>query len=376
LEVYGLKMLFREEQTVLQDLIIGHLDMDSFFASIEVVDHPDLLGKPVIVGSEPKGGAGRGVVSTCSYEARSFGISSGMPISTAFRLCPDGFYLTPRHRRYSEISHSIMSCIADTGFSYEKVSIDEAYLDLSTLASFEKARELCQDLKERIFREFHLTCSIGIAPSRSYAKIASEQEKPDGLFVLLPDDIVPVLDPMSARIIPGIGKKGIQVLEEHGIKTVSDLRAMDQWRAQDLFGSMAQHIYQIIHGYERRGLSRTGPVSSISKETTFLQDTSDRVLLLEALSRLTDMVHTKMVQVGYSCKTVTLKIRYTGFITHTHAVTLSHPSREHALLYQTVLHLFDTRYEKQPVRLIGVRFSGFDRLSDGQRRLDEFFVEF
>ena len=365
---------FREEQVVLQDLIIGHLDMDSFFASIEVADHPDLVGKPVIVGSLPKGGTGRGVVFTCSYEARIFGISSGMPISTAFRLCPDGIYLMPRHSRYREISQSIMSCIADTGFSYEQVSIDEAYINLSPLHSFEKAREVCQDLKKKIFLEFHLTCSIGIAPSRSYAKIASEQEKPDGLFVLLPKDIIPVLDPMSARIIPGIGKKGIQILEEHGIKTVSDLRLMDQWRARDLFGSMAQQIYQIVHGYERKGLSRIDLVSSISKETTFLQDTLDHDLLCKTLASLTVIVHMQMIQVGYSCKTVTLKIRYTGFITRTHAVTLSHPSREYDLLYQTVHHLFDTRYEKKPVRLIGVRFSGFDRLSDGQRRLDEFYI--
>ena len=365
----------REEQRVLQDLIIGHLDMDSFFASIEVVDHPDLVGKPVIVGARPEGGRGRGVVSTCSYEARRFGISSGMPISTAFRLCPDGIYLMPRHSRYREISKNIMSYIADTGFSYEQVSIDEAYLNLSSLHSFEKARDMCQDLKEKIFGEFHLTCSIGIAPSRSYAKIASEQEKPDGLFVLLPKDIIPFLDPMPACIVPGIGKKGIQMLEKHGIKTVSDLREMDQWRAQDLFGSMTQQIYEIVHGYERKGISHTGRISSISKETTFLQDTLDCDLLRETLVHLTTIVHTQMIQIGYSCKTVTLKIRYTGFITRTHAVTLSHTSREYDLLYQTVLHLFDTRYEKKAVRLIGVRFSGFDRLSDGQRRLDEFGVE-
>ncbi|MDR2855655.1 MAG: DNA polymerase IV [Methanomicrobiales archaeon] len=366
---------FREEQVILQDLIIGHLDMDSFFASIEIVDHPDLIGKPVIVGARPEGGAGRGVVSTCSYEARAFGISSGMPVSTAFRLCPDGIYLVPRHSRYCEISRDIMSCIADTGFSYEQVSIDEAYLNLSPLHSFEKAQDVCQDLKKRIFREFHLTCSIGIAPSRSYAKIASEQAKPDGFFVLLPKDIIPLLDPMPASIIPGIGKKGIQILEKHGIKTVSDLRKMDQWRAQDLFGSMAQQIYHIVHGYERKGISHIGPASSISKETTFLQDTLDRDLLRETLLRLTGIVHTQMIRIGYSCKTVTLKIRYTGFITRTHAVTLSHPSREYDLLSQTVLHLFDARYEDKAVRLIGVRFSGFDRLSDGQRRLDEFGVE-
>jgi DNA polymerase IV (DinB-like DNA polymerase) len=363
---------FDEEQPVLQDVIIGHLDMDSFFASVEIADNPDLEGKPVIIGARPE--MGRGVVSTCSYEARAFGLSSGMPISTAFRLCPGGIYLIPRHNRYREISKEIMACISNTGFPIEQVSIDEAYLDLSSTGSFDEAHKVCQELKEEIFKRFHLTCSIGIAPSRSYAKIASEQKKPNGLFVLLPDEVIPMLDPMPARIIPGIGKKGTQILEDHGIKTVSDLRAMDRWTLGDLFGGVSQQIYTIVHGYERKGLSHSGPVSSISKETTFLQDTSERDLLLETLIRLTVIVHKQMIQTGYSCKTVTLKIRYTGFITRTYAVTLSHGSRDYDLLSQTVLHLFETRYEGKPVRLIGVRFSGFDRLSVGQRRLDEFGV--
>ena len=366
---------FDEEQPVLQNLILGHLDMDSFFASVEIADQPDLQGKPVIVGARPEGGTGRGVVFTCSYEARVFGLSSGMPISTAFRLCPNGIYLMPRHNRYREISKEIMACIANTGFPIEQVSIDEAYLDLSSTGSFDEACRVCQKLKAEIFQQFSLTCSIGIAPSRSYAKIASEQKKPDGLFVLLPEEIVTMLDPMPARIIPGIGKKGTQTLEDHGIKTVADLRAMDRWVLGDLFGSMSQQMYTIVHGYERKGLSHITPVSSISKETTFLQDTSERDLLLETLIRLTMIVHKQMTQTGYSCKTVTLKIRYTGFITRTYAVTLSHGSREYDLLRQTVLHLFETRYEEKPVRLIGVKFSGFDRLSDGQRRLDEFGVE-
>jgi len=364
---------FDAEQPVLQDMIIGHLDMDSFFASVEVADNPDLQGKPIIVGALPE--MGRGVVATCSYEARAFGVSSGMPISMAYRSCPDGIYLMPRHKRYHELSKEIMACISNTGFPIEQVSIDEAYLDFSSTASFDEAHKVCQELKKEIFNTFHLTCSIGIAPSRSYAKIASEQKKPNGLFVMLPEEVVTMLDPMSARIIPGIGKKGIQILENHGIKTVSDLRAMDRWALGDLFGSMSQQIYTIVHGYERKGLSHIGPVSSISKETTFLQDISERVLLLETLMRLTVIVHKQMIQTGYSCKTVTVKIRYTGFITRTYATTLSHGSRDYDLLYQTVLHLFETRYEEKPVRLIGVRLSGFDRLSTGQRRLDEFGVE-
>ena len=365
--------LFDEEQEVLSDLIIGHLDMDSFYASIEIADHPDLQGKPVIVGANPNGGSGRGVVSTCSYEARVFGISSGMPISTAFRLCPNGIFLPARKDRYQEVSQEIMECIEKTGYPHEQVSVDEAYLDLTSAGSYEKARQVCQELKDEIFTRFHLTCSIGIAPSRSYAKIASERKKPNGLFVIEQKEVLSVLDPLSAQVIPGIGKKGVLILQKQSIETVADLRKLDKFKLADMFGSMAKQMYTIIHGRERQGLSNVGLVSSISKETTFLQDTDDENLLRSTLFQLTERVHNQMVKKGFSCRTVALKIRYTGFITRTHAMTLPHPTRYVDVLHQEIVSLFEIRYEKRPVRLIGVRVSGFDTLSCGQCQLDDFF---
>jgi DNA polymerase IV (DinB-like DNA polymerase) len=266
-----------------------------------------------------------------------------------------------------------MECIEKTGYPYEQVSVDEAYLDLTSAGSYEKARQVCQDLKAEIFTVFHLTCSIGIAPSRSYAKIASERKKPDGLFVIEPKKVISVLDPLPAQVIPGIGKKGVLILQKESIETVADLRKLDRFKLADMFGTMAKQMYTIIHGRERQGLSNFGPISSISTETTFLQDTDDENLLLNTLFQLTERVHTQMVKKGFSCRTLTLKVRYTGFITRTHAITLPHPTRDVGVLHQEISLLFETRYEKHPVRLIGVRLSGFDTLSFGQRRLDDFF---
>jgi DNA polymerase IV (DinB-like DNA polymerase) len=302
-----------------------------------------------------------------------FGISSGIPISTAFRLCPTGIFLPVRKGRYLEVSRAIMECIQKTGYPHEQVSVDEAYLDLTSAGSYEKARQVCQDLKEEIFTRFHLTCSIGIAPSRSYAKIASEQKKPNGLFVIEPKEVVSVLDPLSAQVIPGIGKKSILILQKQSIETVADLRKLDRFKLADMFGAMAKQMYIIIHGREQEGLSNFGSVSSISTETTFLQDTDDENVLLNTLFQLTERVHSQMVKKGFSCRTVALKIRYTGFITRTHAITLPHQTRHVDVLHQEIVSLFETRYEKRPVRLVGVRLSGFDTRSFGQCQLDDFF---
>jgi len=214
--------------------IILHVDMDSFYASVEQRRAPSLKGRPVVVGSDPKGGIGRGVVSTCSYEAREFGIHSGMPISQAYKLCPDAVYLRVDMQLYKEVSCRVMEILRSEAGRFQQVSVDEAYLDISEkVRDHERAIKIAQEIKAKIRAQEGLTCSIGIASTRSAAKIASDLDKPDGLTVVEPDRVAGFLEPLEVRRLQGIGRKNEEILHGLGIQTIGQLARFDRnWRRE------------------------------------------------------------------------------------------------------------------------------------------------
>ena len=271
--------------------MILHLDMDSFYASVEVQHQHGLAGKPVVVGADPKQGKGRGVVSTCSYEARAFGIRSAMPVSQAFILCPHAIFLPPDFARYTRASAEVMEILGSYGYPLEQVSIDEAFLDVSPLGNYDEARSLAGAIKTTIHQQLGLSCSIGIAPSKLVAKIASDFKKPDGLTVVEPAAVQAFLDPMPVRKIPGIGKKTETALFGQGIRTIGELARCDIQVLIGTFRRGAVLLRQVSMGTDDSEVVARDGMKSISRETTFETDTDSTDTLLPALDTLAEDVH-------------------------------------------------------------------------------------
>ncbi len=295
--------------------IILHLDMDSFYASVEIREHPDLSGQPVVVGADPRGGHGRGVVSTASYEARKFGIHSAMPISQAYRLCPDAIFITPHFDLYDQTSSRIMAILALYSERIEQVSIDEAYIDITPLGSYEKAEEAAIRIKREIMEKEQLTCSVGIGPSKVVAKIASDYKKPDGLTVVRPQEVEAFLFSLPTGRIPGIGKKTARELHEMGIENIGDLAHADIQRLRSRFGRWGVVMQRLAYGEDEREVEHRDTARSISRETTFPEDTGEIGLILAVLDDLVRDVHQSMRDEGYMARTVTVKVRYEDFQT-------------------------------------------------------------
>jgi DNA polymerase IV (DinB-like DNA polymerase) len=355
--------------------IILHLDMDSFFASIEAREHPEFRRKPIIVGADPKGGSGRGVVSTASYEARKFGIRSGMPISRAFSLCPEGVYLPPNFPLYTKVSHEVMEILRTYSPHFHQVSIDEAFLDISHAGDYSKAEEIALRIKEEIREKEHLTCSVGIGPSRIVAKIASDFTKPDGLTVVKPDQVLEFLAPLPVGKIPGIGRKTGGELERMGIRTIGDLMSYDIQLLQSRFGKWGLHMHELALGKDIRGIREDGASRSISRETTFEQDTDDPVILLQALDGMAADLHMAIRRENLFFRTLTLKIRYTGFITRTWSRTIPHETNALQAIQDLAHGLLSSAPHQGTVRLVGIRLSHLQELGADQRSIDEYLNE-
>lgn len=352
--------------------IILHLDMDSFYASVEIRDNPALSGLPVVVGADPMKGSGRGVVSTCSYEARVYGIHSGMPISQAYHLCPDAIFIRPDMESYARVSSMIMQILTDMAGEIEQVSIDEAFLDLTADQSYEQAAQHASEIKRAIRDQVGLTCSIGIAPSRIYAKMASEQQKPDGLTIIQPSEILSFLSPHPVRSIPGIGKKSAQVLVNAGIRTIGDISRCDIQALQEIFGSHAVRLLQISRGLDCEGLRETGKRKSVSREHTFLKDSVSPEEILGFMHEMVLLLCRELEERDIYSRTIGIRIRYTGFISRTRSVTLIKPTREVRIIEQAIDGLFAEMWDQTPVRLIGVRLSGLVHSDPVQRSLSDF----
>lgn len=355
--------------------IILHLDMDSFYASVEVRDNPDLTGLPVVIGADPLEGKGRGVVSTCSYEARTFGIHSGMPISRAFELCPQAVFLKPDMRKYARASESIMSLLREIGGEIEQVSIDEAYMDLSSYLTYENASGHAADIKQEILLQEKLTCSVGIAPSRTYAKIASEYQKPNGLTFISPFDLPGFLSPLPVLTIPGVGKKSAGVLARAGISTIGDIVRTDIQVLQEIFGSHAVRLHEIASGTDREGLRESGPRKSISRDRTFLEDVVDTTVIMEHLNLMVLSLSHELTERRMYSRTIGIRIRNRNFITRTKSVSFMQPVRDARILQKTINSLFAEIWTGEPVRLIGVKCSGLVLLDPVQKTLLDYLPD-
>jgi len=352
--------------------IILHLDMDAFFAAIEQLDNPQFRGKPVVVGADPRGGKGRGVVSTCSYEAREFGIHSAMPISQAYKRCPHAIYVFPRGKRYSEMSKKIMKILYRFSPDIEPISIDEAFLDISsTCKLFGSAENLGKSIRKMIHDETQLIASVGIAPSKFVAKIASDLEKPDGLVIVDKNHIVEFLAPLEISRLWGVGKKTLPQLQSLGIHTIGDLARYSQKKLIDKFGKAGLHFWRLANGIDAREVERHVAAKSISKEVTFNVDKSDRDELYETLLYLCNELAREMRKKNYKGRTITLKIRLEDFSTFSRSKSFSQAINASNLIREQVVDMFSSFDRKgKKVRLLGVGLSHL-QIGGGQINLFE-----
>jgi len=353
--------------------------MDAFFAAVEERDNPRFAGRPIVVGADPKGGAGRGVVSTANYAARKYGIRSAMPITTAWRLAeaartrgePAAVFLGGGFRKYAEVSDCIMAIVRarPAVVAFEQVSVDEAYIEFSIFNdqfskkdSWNKAKEFAQDLKREIYRKERLTCSIGIGPNKIVAKIASDREKPDGLTVVRPEEILNFLAPLPVRVIPGIGPKTEAALARRRIHTVEALRALPLEVLIGEFGRYGGDLYRKARGEDDAPVAEDDEVKSIGEQETLEEDTKDMNILTERLKALAAEVHRRFAKSGFrSFRTVVLTVRFADFETKSRAHTLPEPAATRIIIEFEALKLllpFLDRRENprgKKIRLLGVR---------------------
>ncbi|MBI5883562.1 MAG: DNA polymerase IV [Elusimicrobia bacterium] len=304
------------------DRIVMHVDMDCFFAAVEEREDPSLKGRPVIVGSDPKGGQGRGIVATCNYAARKFGLRSAMPISIAYRRCPSGVYLRPRFSLYTQASRKVMDLLRSAADVFEPAGIDEAYLDVSSRVTFESARDLARELQAGILGKEGLSASVGLGPNKLVAKIASDHRKPGGLTAVIPSRVAEFLDPKGVAILRGVGPKTREFLLSLGYETVAQLRAASREFLFREFGKFGLHLWDEARGIDDRPLDPSWDAKSIGREVTFETDTADAALVGETLLECVAEVHREMVSEGLWCRTLTVKARFSGYETHSKQTTL------------------------------------------------------
>jgi len=341
--------------------IIIHVDMDHFFTAVEEGEHPEFKGNPVIVGANPKEGKGRGVVSTCNYEARKFGIRSGMPISRTWKLCPEAIYLPVNYELYEKVSNEIMGILRKYGDKFEQWGIDEAFLDVtSKVKDYAEAEVLAQKIKNEIYEREKLTCSIGMGSNKLVAKIASDFQKPDGLTVVKEEDAESFLAPLPVRKLLWVGRKTEQKLKKMGIKTIGDLANYDPTVLTETFGVMGTQLYLMAHGIDKSEVKERSEVKSISRDVTFEEDTADFDFVLNTLDGLSEDVHKDVLEQNLYFKTVTVKVRYENFETHTHSKTLPFITNRLQDLKKTTRELVQAYLKPdRKIRLVGVRVSNF-----------------
>ena len=336
---------------------ILHVDMDAFYASVEVLDDPALRGRPVIVGGTPEG---RGVVSAASYEARKFGVHSAMSAVRARQLCPDGVFLPGRMDRYAEISGRIFALFEEVTPLVEPLSIDEAFLDVTGCRRlFGSPSRIGRALKERIAKEVGLVASVGVAANKFLAKLASDLEKPDGFVVISQEEAPALLAELPVQRLWGVGQVLQAELNAFGIVKVKDLLAVPMPRLVEQFGDRVRHLLELAAGRDDRKVVPGCRAKSIGNETTFAEDISDPDHLLGVLNHLADKVSRRLRNQGFVARTLTLKYRFPDFTTHTRAATLTEGTDSGTLLRSTARKLFRDHPGRtgRPLRLIGITAS-------------------
>jgi len=339
--------------------------MDAFYTSVEQRDHPEHRDKPVIVGADPMDGRGRGVVAAASYEARRFGVHSAMPIGKAYRLCPQGVFLRGDMKKYARASRSIMAILRTYSDLVEPLSIDEAFIDVSVICPPGKAHGLAEEVKANIFRQERLKASVGVAPNKFLAKIASDLDKPDGLVVVPLGEELAFLEPLPVERLWGVGPKTARRLHQLGYRKISDLWSVEPGGLP--MGKHGDHILSLAKGVDHRKVVPTRAAKSIGHETTFLEDTDDAETVRTTLLKLAEAVAGRLRRQQVRGKTVTLKFRDESFVTETRALTLPAPTDDAKMIFDTVLELLTrVKGKSHKVRLLGISLSKLEEPTDSQ----------
>jgi DNA polymerase-4 len=341
--------------------------MDAFFAAVEALDNPSLKGKPVIVG----GSADRGVVSTASYEARKFGVHSAMPIFTAKKKCPQGVFLPVNMGRYKEVSWKIMDILKDFTPLVEQVSIDEAYLDITgTQNLLGSPPEIIKHIKERIYKETGLTCSVGVAPNRFLAKVASDTCKPDGVTMISEDDVDTFLSGLPVEKIPGVGKKVLENLKYYGVKKVADLKRFKKERLLKDFGKFGVRLYHLAKGVDDSPVVPGRETKSVSSEETLPSDTKDLGVLTRKIRLHSENVACRLRKEMLKGRTVRLKIKFDDFSEISRSCAIGRYAQGGKIIADFATTLFKDLHIKRKVRLIGVAiFNLIEVKKDAQMQL-------
>jgi DNA polymerase-4 len=336
---------------------IVHLDMDAFYASVEQRDDARLRGKPVVVGGRPES---RGVVAAASYEARAFGVRSAMPMARALRLCPDLVVVPPDFERYRRVSNQVMGILRACTPLVEPLSLDEAYLDVTENAWGEPlGMEVAKRLKRQIVAATELTASAGVAPNKFLAKIASGYRKPDGLTVIAPERVESFLRELPVEALWGVGPVTAKKLHQAGITRLTDVRTVDMQRLREVVGSLADWLRQLSHGEDPRPVEPERAAKSSSSENTYAQDLVDLDKIREEVARMARENAAWLARRGLAARTVTLKVRYAGFVTVTRSHTLSRHTADAEVISSWAVELLSrTEAGTRPVRLLGVRVQG------------------
>lgn len=339
--------------------IILHIDLDAFFASVEERDRPELKGKPIVVGADPKQGHGRGVVSTASYAARKFGVRSGLPISIAYRKCPNCVFLPVDMDKYINESIECQKIFRKYADAFEIGGIDEFYLDISERCkTYKEAEELAKKIQHELKTKRGLTCSIGIAPNKLVAKIAADKNKPDGLTIVREGYVPDFLAPLSIRELLGVGPKTEAVLNERDIYTIRDIRKVSKSQLIEWFGKFGSVLYDEARGIDESPIVEEWEVKSIGRQFTFFKDTKDRKLILGKLMEIVNDTIKQVKEEKKSYRTITIKVRYEDFCTTSKARTLSemHSDEKTAQLTAREL-LMPFLKDSRKIRLIGFSVS-------------------
>ncbi len=339
--------------------IILHCDLDAFYPSCEIHRDPSLKGKALIVGADPKNVKGRGVVTSCSYEARKFGVRSGMPISMAWKLCPQGIFVPPDFELYGETSERVMDIMRGFADIFEQTSIDEAYMDVSKRCkTYDDAKVLASNLKETLKEREGLTVSVGISPSKSISKMASDMQKPDGLTLVQPEEVDKFLEPLPVNKISGVGKKTTEFLQSKGIGSIGQLRKVEAKKLTDWFGKGGVWLWAIANGIEETPVEERGLRKSISVEQTFERDIQNKTMVRDALESLSHEVHNRLLGEGLWYRTVGIKVRFEGFVTFTREKTHTGYVDDLGVIREYVTLLFrEFEKDRRKMRLVGVRLS-------------------
>jgi DNA polymerase IV (DinB-like DNA polymerase) len=353
------------------DRTIVHVDMDAFYASCEIRENPLLKGNPVIIGGDPL--KGRGVVTTCSYEARKYGIHSAMPIAEAYKMCPHGVYLRPHYSLYREVSDNVMNILEQFSDIFQRAGIDEAYMDASEkVREYESALYLGKAIQNAVFNEEKISCSVGIAPNKSVAKIASDFEKPGGITVVSAQRLFQFLRPLPVEKINGVGKKTKEILNNHGYITIGQVEKADPHELTRILGKFGYWLWSLANGKDERPVGYSGSIKSVGKEQTLTKDTKNIQDIYEIVEWIAERLIQRLIKRDVAFRTITLKVRFKGFDTYTKSKTLPYYTTSQDMLISISKQLFE-EFRGRYIRLIGIRLTNLRRERLHQKDLSQWF---